>query len=587
MKIVCDSCSTKYSISDDKVRGKVFKIRCKKCSHIIVVRGTTDEVPAAAPETSTEAVWHLVIDGEQVGPLTDPEVRAQLARGEVSGENYIWKEGFADWVKLGTVPSFADAVAAAPPPAGGEAFPEATAVSAQGGEAGYFGGSGGHDARGFAGSGGGGSGGYASTSSSSGRARAAADEDAFSIPAVSASAGSTDLFGAASPMAPAAEAGWGRGSNGSSGRHDGGRIENLTAQRSENSVLFSLANLQSLAAPAAAAAQAKVAAPQSSEGSGLIDIRAMAASTLRAPVSSGGPALAVASSDTRDDDLPAFGGFSAAPLLLPMPSASGPPKWVYALIAMAVVLVVAAFALAYSIFTRPVIVEQPAPPPAPVAPAPAPAAGAPAATAAAAGKPTEASGSAAIAESDLPPREGGAAAPGAPGAGADKGPDKASKGRGKAKKPGGAAAAGATAVAAAPAAPAAPSEPERPRPAKGSIDDLLEGALGARRQPVVREDKRSAAPAPEPASSGPLAKEAVVKGMNGVRPKVAECYTQFKVPGQVMVNVVIGKNGKVTTATAGGKFAGTPTGACVEKAVKSASFPPSDGLTTMYPFLLR
>ncbi len=39
MKIVCDSCGTKYSIADDKVRGKVFKIRCKKCSHIIVVRG--------------------------------------------------------------------------------------------------------------------------------------------------------------------------------------------------------------------------------------------------------------------------------------------------------------------------------------------------------------------------------------------------------------------------------------------------------------------------------------------------------------------------------------------------------------------
>ena len=44
-----------------------------------------------------------------------------------------------------------------------------------------------------------------------------------------------------------------------------------------------------------------------------------------------------------------------------------------------------------------------------------------------------------------------------------------------------------------------------------------------------------------------------------------------------MVNVVIGKNGKVTTATVTGKFAGTPTGACVEKAVKTASFPPSDG----------
>src|SRR5690606_22445969 len=29
MKIVCDSCGAKYSIADEKVAGKVFKIRCK------------------------------------------------------------------------------------------------------------------------------------------------------------------------------------------------------------------------------------------------------------------------------------------------------------------------------------------------------------------------------------------------------------------------------------------------------------------------------------------------------------------------------------------------------------------------------
>ncbi|HEY6475700.1 MAG TPA: zinc-ribbon domain-containing protein, partial [Polyangia bacterium] len=48
MKIVCDSCGTKYSIADDKVRGKVFKIRCKKCSHIIVVRGGETGGPEAS-----------------------------------------------------------------------------------------------------------------------------------------------------------------------------------------------------------------------------------------------------------------------------------------------------------------------------------------------------------------------------------------------------------------------------------------------------------------------------------------------------------------------------------------------------------
>src|SRR6266550_7705170 len=112
MKIVCDSCATKYSISDDKVRGKVFKIRCKKCSHIIVVRGTSDAA-AAAPAAAGAAEgggWHLVVDGEQVGPLPESEIRARLARNEINGETYIWKEGLADWLKLSTVSEFADAV---------------------------------------------------------------------------------------------------------------------------------------------------------------------------------------------------------------------------------------------------------------------------------------------------------------------------------------------------------------------------------------------------------------------------------------------------------------------------------------------
>ena len=46
--------------------------------------------------------------------------------------------------------------------------------------------------------------------------------------------------------------------------------------------------------------------------------------------------------------------------------------------------------------------------------------------------------------------------------------------------------------------------------------------------------------------AGPLSKSALVAGMNGVKPKVATCYNQFKVPGMAMVNVVIGKSGKVT-----------------------------------------
>src|SRR4029079_3659249 len=114
MKIICDSCGTKYSISDDKVRGKVFKIRCKKCSHIIVVRGGEgQEEAASAPAAAAgERGWHIVVEGEQVGPIPESDVRARVERGEIRSDTYIWKEGFADWLKLSAVPEFADLVPA-------------------------------------------------------------------------------------------------------------------------------------------------------------------------------------------------------------------------------------------------------------------------------------------------------------------------------------------------------------------------------------------------------------------------------------------------------------------------------------------
>ena len=50
MKIVCDACQAKYSIADEKVQGKAFKIRCKKCNHIIVVRSGGEKVAGAAAQ---------------------------------------------------------------------------------------------------------------------------------------------------------------------------------------------------------------------------------------------------------------------------------------------------------------------------------------------------------------------------------------------------------------------------------------------------------------------------------------------------------------------------------------------------------
>jgi hypothetical protein len=195
-----------------------------------------------------------------------------------------------------------------------------------------------------------------------------------------------------------------------------------------------------------------------------------------------------------------------------------------------------------------------------------------------------------IPDENLPPREAAKAEPTAAGKdakteksdrhhGGHRGDrsDKDKKGAPEDKKAGSVVAAAATAP-----------EPAEKKPAKGSLDELLESATrsGGRSSSARREDDAPAKKA-EAAPSGPLSKGAVVAGMNSVKGKINECYSQYKVPGMAMVNVIIGKSGKVSGATVTGKFAGTPTGACVEKAVKSASFPPSDGLTTMYPFQLK
>jgi len=617
MKIVCDSCSTKYSISDDKVRGKVFKIRCKKCSHIIVVKGTTEAAPSVV-EAPSDALWHLVVDGDQVGPLTDADVRARLSRNEISTENYVWKEGFADWLRLAEVPEFADPASSASVTAG-ELFPDsgradANEVVERAGELGGFfaqvgvaqevrhaassaepsaglGGVGGGAAAGGIGSGIGS--GWSARSRAPSGEQSPSNEDAFAIPGAGSPApvaDGADLFGVVAPVAARAESGRLRahGTNGAAllaGRHDGGRVENLTAQRSENSVLFSLSNLQSLASPAPVSKPGTV---QSTEGSGLIDIRAMAASTLRAPGAGGLPAFGDARS--ADNDLPAFGAFSsAAPVLLPIPSSSGPPKWVWALLGLGVLVLAAVVGLAVNIWSKPAVTEQLAL--APVAPpseraAPRAVAEAPAAA------------TAPIAAADLPPRDNGTTGdkpgPGvAAGSGAEKAGEKFGKGgrkfRGfkKTALGGESRASGASgSVASGSSAPAA--DPEKAKPAKGSLDDLLEGALNGRKsRPKVDDDSPSGKRSTEAASGGPLAKAAVVAGMNSVKGKVAACYGQFKVPGLAMVNVVIGKNGRISSAAVTGKFAGTPTGACVESAVKTASFPPSEGLSTPYPFSLR
>ena len=136
MKFLCDRCKTRYSIGDDRVRGKILKIRCKNCANVITVREGMPDVdavdPAAAgrPRTATQAnpvvmsttsatssasmpaapkleeEWYVSIDGVQSGPFSLQTAQQWVANKPIEADLHCWCEGFDDWLPVDKVSHF-------------------------------------------------------------------------------------------------------------------------------------------------------------------------------------------------------------------------------------------------------------------------------------------------------------------------------------------------------------------------------------------------------------------------------------------------------------------------------------------------
>jgi predicted Zn finger-like uncharacterized protein len=346
MRIVCDSCSTKYSISDEKVRGKLFKFRCKNCSHVIIVRGDQEELSeeasletGATPATTDESQafadeWFYVRDGEQAGPVTAEEVAVLVAQREILADTYMWREGMEDWLHIGDIPELSyltehleeewDDTDAGPGGNGHDLSPSVFAGS--GSSADY------------------------DEDEATRVTTAPADEDD--------EAEATGLFGGASrgserrpeSLAPSYAGGGdlfdepaARGSVGgglfSTGEslavspHDASGEGRMVGQRNENSVLFSLDTLQSVETDGNGNLP-------TTEGSGLIDIKALAASQAAA-----GPAAF--DSDNISSDLPL-----ATPAVMPMGQRQS-HRMLYGLIAAGAIVIIGLVVAIVIVLTRP------------------------------------------------------------------------------------------------------------------------------------------------------------------------------------------------------------------------------------------
>ncbi|ADO74141.1 AgmX/PglI C-terminal domain-containing protein [Stigmatella aurantiaca] len=148
MNFSCDKCQRRYSIADEKVRGKTVKVRCKNCQNVISVQGPPQEMeestrvvsladverlreqerslaasqasaPAAdgpwgeeeptraAPGRPANAQWFVMVKSKQEGPLDEAGLSALVASGTVSPRSFFWQQGMADWKRGSDVPELA------------------------------------------------------------------------------------------------------------------------------------------------------------------------------------------------------------------------------------------------------------------------------------------------------------------------------------------------------------------------------------------------------------------------------------------------------------------------------------------------
>jgi predicted Zn finger-like uncharacterized protein len=129
MKVTCQSCGASYAIADDKVSGRLVKVRCKSCRNPIVVDGRQAQpeapaspaapsqkkpasvappanrpasTPAPAPDSGGD-VWSVNLSETDSRTMTVPEIVEAFRRGEL-GEAFVWKDGMTDWKPLLEVP---------------------------------------------------------------------------------------------------------------------------------------------------------------------------------------------------------------------------------------------------------------------------------------------------------------------------------------------------------------------------------------------------------------------------------------------------------------------------------------------------
>jgi predicted Zn finger-like uncharacterized protein len=255
MKITCQSCQSKYNVADEKVQGKIVKIRCRKCGSTIVVQGNGGAATNGSGATANPAnvgvtgdadgvQWHVNVGDAEPRTMSLSELVDAYNAGTIAQDTFIWTDGMDDWKPLSDVEAVVSALHAGSAPAAAAApVVQEPAFAAPAAPA------------------------YAAAAAPVEPApeprRAAVVKRDARARDLFASGGGGEEVQTSAPAVPQMMS--------SSAVDDASK---LTGQRNENSVLFSLAVLTKDAGPDEPAPKP---ASKTSDDSGMIDLKALAA----------------------------------------------------------------------------------------------------------------------------------------------------------------------------------------------------------------------------------------------------------------------------------------------------------------------
>ena len=96
-KFHCSNCGQKIEADAEHIGQNVS---CPSCSQLMLVPTPSDTSDHTPPPLEV-VNWHYELDGQPTGPVTEHEIKGQVAAAKITASTRVWTKGMTGWVTAG------------------------------------------------------------------------------------------------------------------------------------------------------------------------------------------------------------------------------------------------------------------------------------------------------------------------------------------------------------------------------------------------------------------------------------------------------------------------------------------------------